>query len=747
MKKCDIIVPIYNAHDCVIECVNSILKNTKFNGNHLILINDASPDERIKPLLENYAKKYKQIIHLENEQNLGFVGTVNRGMQYSKNDVLLLNSDTEVTENWLDKISDCAYSSDNIATVTPLSNNATLASVPNAFEPNDLPTGYTLEEMGKLVEKCSHNYYPEVPTGHGFCLFIKREVLDKVGYFDQESYGKGYGEENDFCFRCYEFGYRHVLCDNTYILHKESQSFLASKEALIIDGLNVLNKKYPMYRKRLDLWVQNKPIEYIGSNIALTIGSKEERPNILIIIHDWKTKVGGTTLHVMDLVKNLRNKFNFHIFTYENNVYKVHSYFRDVESVVKYPKISQNIKSLNYYNNDYNDLLSKIIDDYKISFVHIHQLINHYFDVHEVLTKKKIKYMITLHDFYCQCPLINKIYKEEVYCGNPSNEKCANCLNYAYNTKIDIQSWRKEWHKLLKGASYIITPSESTKQEMLSVYENIDITVIEHGIDIKKEKSTLQISDENNDIAFIGAIGVHKGSKILEKFITNNMFNNSKVHLFGLTSVKSCADDGHYINHGTYTRDELKKLLQDNGIKLICLFSIWPETYSYTMTEAIACGIPVISYDFGAIAERIKKYNLGWIIGRNATAEEIAKFIDNIFSNPREYNEVIDSINQYKVTSSKQMSKKYEKIYEKNCSLKGKIFYDPDLIKNMCQCYMKSITKSTEDIEILESTCNDLIAENEKLNDSLRKIYDAKGYRLLGNLYKIKNKVFHRKGE
>ena len=151
-------------------------------------------------------------------------------MQYSKNDVLLLNSDTEVPKGWLKRIMECAYSDDTIATVTPLSNNATLASVPKIFTRNELPKNYTLKKMDELVQKCSVKDYPDIPTAHGFCMYIKREALEKVGFFDEKNFGKGYGEENDFSFRCFEFGYRNVLCDNVYVLHKESQSFLDEKK-------------------------------------------------------------------------------------------------------------------------------------------------------------------------------------------------------------------------------------------------------------------------------------------------------------------------------------------------------------------------------------------------------------------------------------------------------------------------------------------------------------------------------------
>ena len=682
MKKCDIIIPIYNAYDDVIECIESVLKNTTFDGNKLILIDDKSPDERIQPMLQDYAKKYKkEILLLTNEVNQGFVGTVNRGMKDSKNDVLLLNSDTEVTPRWLDKLQACAYSSDDIATATPLSNNATLASVPNSFEPNDLPEGYTLDEMAKLVEECSFNHYPEIPTCHGFCVYIKREALDKVGLFDQESYGRGYGEENDFSFRCYEFGYRNVLCDNTYILHKESKSFLDSKTELIADGLRVLEEKYPHYKHQLDVWVQNRPLNYIGNNVALALGTKNERPNILYIIHDWKDikkNLGGTSLHVWDLIQNMKDKYNFHIFTPENGIYKVYSYFEHSEMETKYPSISINMTMVNYKNTEYKRLFEQVINDFGISYVHIHHMIGHYFDLVDVLKEKDIKYMVTLHDFYCQCPLINKIYEHKEYCGKkPKEEKCNECLNCIYKTKIDIKAWRNEWNYLLSNADHVITPSQATKDEIQEVYSKVDIDVIEHGIDITKEKSELTVDGGIQDIAFIGAIGYHKGSKILEDFIKTNMIPNVRIHLFGIIDSQYTKNNKHYINHGKYVREELKDLLKKNNIKLICLLSTWPETYSYTMTEAIACGIPVISFDFGAIAERIHKYKLGWVIKPTNNSFEIAKEISKIMNNKKEYDKVINSINKYSIITTKEMAKNYIKIYSKRAVSK------PVLVENI----------------------------------------------------------------
>ena len=148
IKKVDIIIPIYNAFEYTKQCIDSVLKNTKLNKNTLILINDNSTDPKMLDMLnkvvsENAGKSIKLI---NNKENLGFVKNVNLGMKMSNNDVVLLNSDTEVTENWLPKLQNTAYRADNIATVTPLSNNSTLTSVPNFMEDNDLPTYLTVED-------------------------------------------------------------------------------------------------------------------------------------------------------------------------------------------------------------------------------------------------------------------------------------------------------------------------------------------------------------------------------------------------------------------------------------------------------------------------------------------------------------------------------------------------------------------------------------------------------------------------
>lgn len=649
MSNCDVIIPVYNAYDAVKECIESVLKNTDFKKAHLILIDDKSPDERIVPMLEGYAKKNKdKITLLLNKENLGFVGTVNRGMKYSKNDVLLLNSDTEVPKGWLDGIMGCAYSDPMIATVTPLSNNATLASVPKMFQPNLIPNGMSLEQMAKVVKECSLREYPEIPTAHGFCMYIKRVALDTVGFFDEEAFGKGYGEENDFSFRCFEYGYRNVLCDDVYVLHKESQSFLDTK----VDNSKALAKKHPELKNALDDWCKIRDIQRIGNNIALHIGLTEDRPNILFVIHDFSNiynNVGGTTLHILDLINNLRDKYNFHVLSREYGLYKIHSFFRDTDVVTNVYNKPVTIETVALYNNTYKMMIEKIIKDYKISFIHIHHMIGHFFDIGRAAKENNVGYAVSLHDFYLETPVASKL-----------DEKVAG----ETDSPIDINVWHEACKELLEKADFVFAPSEFTKREYQKIYKDMKIKVINHGVEAEKAKAEIRKSDIKN-IAFVGAIFPHKGSDLLldltEKITKNDKL---KIHLFGMTTAdirnKKC-----YVNHGKYNRKELTALLNKNKIDLVCVFSLSPETYAYTVDEAVIAGKPILTFDIGAGAERVAENNLGWVIKYTDNAREILREIKKALSDEEEYKKKIEAINKYEIRTIKDMTHDYDLIYKK----------------------------------------------------------------------------------
>lgn len=358
MSQCDIIIPIYNAYDFVKKCVESVLKYTDFNEARIILIDDKSPDSRILPLLKQYEKKNpKKIVLLVNEENLGFVKTVNKGMKFSKNDVLLLNSDTEVTSGWLEKIRNLAYRDERIATVTPLSNNATLASVPKFNQYNELPEGYNAQKMAKIIEKYSMHIYPEIPSAHGFCMYIKRSVLNLVGFFDEEKFGKGYGEEVDFSFRCLEKGYKNVLCDDAYVFHSGAASFLNKGS-----HDDELWKKYPKIRANTDEWYREKNIEIIGNNIALALMAEEKRTNVLLI--DDKGKVNE-----LKRVMKGKRECIVYVLKKEKNYYRLFALYDDFNLSLAIYQRPVVVFGREEDSLEYQSMIRDIVENFKISII------------------------------------------------------------------------------------------------------------------------------------------------------------------------------------------------------------------------------------------------------------------------------------------------------------------------------------------------------------------------------------------
>lgn len=242
-----IIVPVYNAAADVKRCLDSVLANSS-GCCRLIVIDDASTDPAIAPMLAGYREIPGVEIH-SNPDNLGFTATVNRGMCLAgQADVVLLNADTEVASQWLTGLRRAVHSSEDVATATAVSDNAGAFSVPELERENPLPQGWTFAQSARAHWQMAGLAYPQLPTGNGFCMYIRRSVLNQIGLFDVEAFPQGYGEENDFCQRACAAGYRHLIAGNVFVRHARSQSFGEQRrEALGRAGMQVLRQRWPDY--------------------------------------------------------------------------------------------------------------------------------------------------------------------------------------------------------------------------------------------------------------------------------------------------------------------------------------------------------------------------------------------------------------------------------------------------------------------------------------------------------------------
>lgn len=240
-ESIDIIICVHNAYDDVKRCIESVYEYTSEPYN-IIIVDDGSSEQTYKYLVE-MEKLCPNITRIRNEQGHGYCYAANMGMKESRAQyMILLNSDTIVTEGWVDKLIACAKSDPAIGIVGPLSNTASWQSIPQIFDVqgdwchNVLPEGVTIESFGKMIEKTSSRIYPQVPLLNGFCMLITRQTVEKIGYFDEENFGPGFGEEDDFNLRAGKAGVKLAVADDTYIYHAQSKSYTDEKRRLLCES-------------------------------------------------------------------------------------------------------------------------------------------------------------------------------------------------------------------------------------------------------------------------------------------------------------------------------------------------------------------------------------------------------------------------------------------------------------------------------------------------------------------------------
>lgn len=232
----------------------------------VLLINDASTDLRINELLKEIPSNWTLV---NNDINLGFVKTANIGLRNSTGHSILLNSDALVTDKWLDRFKEAINDVTNIGTATPWSNNAEICSLPNTLENNSLPRDINL--LANQLESKHKPQYPNIPTAVGFCMLISAEAKSQIGYFDENTFGQGYGEENDYSLRVAAQGLNNVLVDNCYVAHIGNQSFKEKKLQPSPQTMQRLLSKHPSYDHLIQKYIKNDPLASLRESIIAKI--------------------------------------------------------------------------------------------------------------------------------------------------------------------------------------------------------------------------------------------------------------------------------------------------------------------------------------------------------------------------------------------------------------------------------------------------------------------------------------------
>ena len=607
----DIVIPCYRGLEETQRCLMSVLSDPLRPRGRIIVVDDRSPEPALSEWLAQCSASGK-IVLVRNKKNLGFVASVNRGMREAgDHDVVLLNSDTVVPPNWLSRLAAHAYADPGLASVSPLSNNATICGYPGNGVA-ELPMGLSTNEIDAICQRVNAGRRVNLPTTVGFCMYIKREALEDVGAFDEKAFGRGYGEENDFCMRAAGRGWRHAVATDIFVYHAGSVSFGDEARALAEQGLELLAGRYPGYRRLVAHHVALDDIAPARFAITAELFRASGLPTIVMVRHGLG---GGVARHIDDLVRQCSGRANVLTLTAGTRGAALEAPGLRDHSTLALP--AERIGDLIRYLRSAN-----------VQRLHIHHLAGMDMDIRALIHRMDVPFDLTVHDYYAVCPQVNLLpMPEGSYCGEPAAAGCNRCIaERPSHAATDILSWRLRQGWLFAEAERVIFPSRDARDRHVRYGLFGNALVVPHE-PVAAEPWPIAVSRPATAgklrIVVLGVLANHKGAHIVAALAEAAKSANLDIHLIGDVEDDFPADARSLIKiSGKYVDADLPDLLAQTKPHVAWFPAPWPETYSYTLSAAIAAGLPIVASNIGAMPERLSGRPWTWLRDPKSSTED-----------------------------------------------------------------------------------------------------------------------------
>lgn len=628
-----IVIPVYKGYKEVRACLESV-DRTVPDSTQIVIVNDKSPEPEIHTFLREFTLARRNTRLIENRDNLGFPRSVNRGLELVKGkDVVVLNADTRVPERWLERLIEKAHSLPNIASVTPLTNNGTIMSYPRLNYENYIDDAM-IDELDALFEKVATDDVLEVPTAVGFCMYMTAGALADTGFLGEE-WGKGYAEEVDWCLRSRDLGYVHIAAPNVFVGHVGSVSFGAAvREDLSTKNNEKLRRKFPEFARNVIDHLKHDPLRKV--RVAADI-ARLKALNQTLCFHVSNGLGGGTQHYVDKLSGALETAGVYNLMIEPHEVRNLYDPCDEADILVR---------SSDGQFHAYMTMgeLAELFDARKPAgkskaaakpgdILHIHSTLGHYLgnaiEMSAAAKAAGLQIAATIHDFSWICPRVQMLRWGTDYCGLPDLAACDSCVsqgNFSFDIKTPdiengIEGWLASNLEILKQADVIISPSEFPKEAILKRFPDLDVRFVPHFSDWVEAdvKPIAKLAEtERYRVGFVGAIGDNKGYGLLRRFAEEVYQRQLPIDI----AVVGYTKDDEKLKQvnpqvqttGPYEAESLIDLLGPLELDFCINFSIWPETFCYTISECWQAGLPVVSIDLGAQGDRVKKSGTGAVI-------------------------------------------------------------------------------------------------------------------------------------
>ena len=610
-------MPVYDGYDETFAAIHAVLTNAQRTPFELVVINDCSPNKSITDELRRLATR-GLFTYLENKENLGFVGTVNYALAlHPDRDVILLNSDAIVHGDWMDRLLFHAAKDEKVATITPFSNNATICSYPQRNQDNHIALEVSPGRLDDFTKIANARRSSEVPTGVGFCFYMRRKVIQKIGILDRDAFARGYGEENDYCMRALKAGYRNIFAHDVFVYHAGEVSFADLASASKAAGTRALLGKHPDYAARVQFYQQADVAHEARMRLDLYRVAKNVGAKSVLLI--TQAHGGGVTTHVERHSERLAAE------GYKTVILKVGDGWggADIQLVHDKTIFTPSLDRLSV--DKHNELLADFIAWMKPEFIHVHSFVG--LEWHCTLTLMDViersghDYYCTAHDYSSICHRSNLVTSDGRYCGAPAVEVCADCLTSDHESRqcAPPQARRAAYHAFFGRAKKVFTPSADTATRLSQLIPGVEFSVRPHENDFPAPKRYALAPEASRplQVAVLGALGPHKGSGVLHALALDAEIRRLpiKFTVIGYSNVEVMLESVGVTQTGEYNGDEaaVEKLIELRP-HLALFPSIWPETFCYTLSLALRAGVPPIVFDIGAPAERLRALGVGHIL-------------------------------------------------------------------------------------------------------------------------------------
>jgi len=670
LRQVSVIVPVFNGLSAFKKLIESLAQTypTSTRGLEFLFLDDGSTDPALHEFYLGPFFNRTDVKLKKRATNLGFIKTVNEAVQSAvpDSDLVLLNSDTQIWSRSFEKLQELALRHPKAASITPFTNSGTIASLfrwPYGLDSDPL---FSPAEIAECVSRTAPmTPYVSAPTGVGFCMYIPRVVWRIVGELS-EVFGKGYGEECDWCQRAVKAGFDHLICTETYVHHSGTASFSSEeKRRLIEQNSRLLEKRNPGYNAAVVRYVDQRPLkaECVSILGALASWSSKNRDSgaktILFILHQdpFDPECGGTEKYTKSLMDSLSSSHQGEgNLALQGGVGPLRTERRGANpvSTIQHPGLQSGVNFVlcifkkGFRNFEvralYKDTLLIEESFHQDSLPHILSGLATWTDVLHInhlsgwpahlvdhLVNLPFSYkMMTVHDYFLLCPSTHLLKKGNQFCGVEADLKaCNQCLSQCHgywNTRIE--QYRAVSQSIFEKMDRVIVPSHAVAHYLerglgdgyRSVKEKVQIV----GHDISyipasgRPNSTKEHQRKNEKwrIAFIGHLAPHKGSEVIADALEGLSSRGFTPEIWGTYHGSRQKTIRSKVPHFSFqTVSDLKTLFAERQPDLVALPSLCAETFSYILYESLILGrVPLVVGPFGNPADLVSKEQLGSVM-------------------------------------------------------------------------------------------------------------------------------------